>query len=413
MSTYLLISTILALAVLFTFINHRFIHLQNSIALMAGSLILSIILLCLQNYPPAHFVIPFKQSITHFNFHAFLLQGVLSFLLFAGSMTIDSTQLKSLWLEIGSLATLSTITSTLLIGYSSFILLPLFNIHLSLPACLLFGALISPTDPIAVLATFKEVGASKKMNAMIAGESLFNDGVGIVLFLTLLQLTTSGQTVTIRSVIVLFIQQVIGGVIYGLLLGYIANFFIKRSDHHLAILITLTITTAAYTQANSWGLSGPLAMVVAGIVIGNKLREDGLKQQQLLVTTFWEVIDEVLNSILFLLLGFELLTIPHALSNYRYTLFFIPIVLLVRLITVSIPIRLIKRLALPEPHTISILTWGGLRGGLAVALALSLPPSSYRNVILTMTFTVVTFSVLIQGTTIKALARLSAPFDKN
>ena len=406
MSPYLLASLILTLAALIAYINHQTVKVQMSIAIMAGSLFLSFVLIVLQNAGVTNITQHTKTLLIQTNFHHLLVNGMLSFLLFAGSLSIDFNALKKKKWEIGTLASFSTVASTFLIGFMLYALLPLFNLSLPLLHCLLFGALISPTDPIAVLAIFKEIKAPKNLETCVAGESLFNDGVGIVIFVILYQLTFEGVPITFSEVLKLFLQQAGGGICYGLLLGFIAKQLIMTcKDHRIAILITLALVTGGYNLALLLNISGPLAMVVAGIFVANIKSSNTYHHNTLRL--FWEIIDDVLNAVLFLLLGFELLAIHATWAQSIFSILAVFIVLLVRLVTVSIPISFLQHKRQKEPYTITILTWGGLRGGLAVALALSLPPSTYRDLVLTLTFSVVAFAIIIQGLSIKPIARLA------
>lgn len=409
MTPYTLAAIIMTIAVFIGYINHRFIKMQSTIAIMTGSLILSLLFLLIQSSGLTDLADKTKTLIISTNFQSLLMNGLLSFLLFAGSLTIDLNRLKTQKWTIGLLASVSTIASALIVGTLLYYFLPL--LHLSLPylMCLLFGALISPTDPIAVLATFKEIDAPKDLTVCVAGESLFNDGVGVVIFVTLYELAFNGSPVSFSNVTMLFLQQAIGGIAYGALLGLFANYLIKSvTDYTIAILITLAIVTGGYTLALHLDISGPLAMVVAGIFVGNKTRKIAAENMRQMLETFWEVIDEILNAVLFLLIGFELLTLKASPQQFVAILLVIPLVLLIRLVTVSIPIKFIHlRKRRRRPYMIRILTWGGLRGGLAVALALSLPPSPHRDFILALTYGVVAFAVIVQGLTIKPLARLA------
>jgi len=407
MSPYTIASIILTLAVCIGYINHRYIKMQSTIAIMASSLLISLVFIVLQHAGITNIANKTQSMLIQTDFHSLLINGMLSFLLFAGSLTIDSSILKTRKWEIGILASISTIASTLLIGTSIYYILPLLDLSLPYLYCLLFGALISPTDPIAVLATFKEINAPKNLEICVAGESLFNDGVGIVIFLTLYELVFQNQAITFQNVSLLFLEQAIGGIAYGAILGLIANQLIKSiKDPKMVILITLAIVTGGYTFALSIDISGPLAMVVAGIFIGNEVRSTATeKKRNEVLKIFWEVIDELLNAVLFLLIGFELLNVSVADFKFSVIPLVIPLVLIIRLVTVAIPMKLIQRRKTHEPYTISVLTWGGLRGGLAVALALTLPPSHYRELILAMTYGVVVFAVIVQGLTIKSLAK--------
>lgn len=406
MDYYVLGSITLTVAVLIAYINHRFIRLQATIALMIASLLISLALVFLQHMGITNVGLQATEWIRRADFQDFLLKGILSFLLFAGSLTIDLETLKKHKWEIGVLASITTIASSLLVGGLVYYLLPLLGFHLPLLYCMLFGALISPTDPIAVLASFKHIGVSKRLQTCIAGESLFNDGVGIVIFITLYQLTFEHGALSFVAISLLFLKQAIGGLAYGWLLGYVTKYLIKSiKDPKVIILITLAATSGGYTLALWLDISGPLAVVVLGICVGNVMRRSLAKLTATLLETFWELIDELLNFILFLLIGFEMMLIPVYGNLLIVMLAIIPLVLLVRLITVAIPIKLIELKRPQEPNTIAILTWGGLRGGLALALALTLPVSSELDVILSMCYSVVAFSVIVQGLTITALTR--------
>jgi monovalent cation:H+ antiporter, CPA1 family len=408
MNFYAIASFILTMAILIAFVNHRFIKMQTTIAMMSASLLLSLLLIILSNFG---FYSILKQEITHtlvrINFEELLINGMLSFLLFAGGLEIDIKMLRAQKWEILTLSSFSTILSTFLVAILIYFFLPLIDIHLNFIYCLLFGALISPTDPIAVLATFKQLNVPKTLNTIVAGESLFNDGIGIVMFLTLYQLAFIKKELTVLSVLLLFIQQTIGGIVYGIVLGVISSVLIKHADDHkIEILLTLAVATGGYSLALALNVSGPLAMVVTGIIIGSYARHYAMTDQAKgMLGEFWELIDEILNSVLFLLIGLELLIVAEENSYLFASVFAIPLVLLTRYLTVAIPISLFKLQRRYCPHMITFLVWGGLRGGLAVALALALPPSDCRQLILAMTYSIVMFSVVIQGTTVPPLVR--------
>ncbi len=409
MNAYTMLAIIITLAVLIGYINHRFIRLQMTIAIMAGAMILSLLLLFLQ-YTGATNITPHVTAmIENLDFRHLLLNGMLSFLLFAGAFTVDLDLLKQQRWQIGILASVSTVASALIIGYLAYLLLPLLGIHVPLLYCFLFGSLISPTDPIAVLATFKEVGAPKALEVCVAGESLFNDGVGIVMFTTLYQLAFTSTTITAGSVTLLFLKQAVGGIAYGVIISWLVSTLLKSAKgRKMAMLLTIALVTGGYQLALAIDISGPLAMVVAGIYLGHQARRgDFGKSTVEAMDVFWELIDEILNAVLFLLIGLELLTLNIHGKQMIAVFAAIPIVLLVRLITVAIPMRALKHRGKTAPYTISILTWGGLRGGLAVALALSLPAGADRHLILAMTYAIVAFAVIVQGLSIKSLVRLS------
>ncbi len=409
MEIYKFISLIFAVAAFIGFINHRFLKISPSVAIMMGMLIISFILII--GEASGFFRIPkaIAQAPSLINFHELLINGLISFLLFAGSLTVDTHFLFKQRLEIFILSVFSTIVSTFLIAFAIYYVLILFGINLSLIYCLLFGALISPTDPIAVLAICKELRAPKQLEVILAGESLFNDGVGIVLFATFYGILTQGLPFTWQNTTLIFIRSVLGGIGYGIILGFIARYLIKCVlDHRVAILITVAITTAGYTFAQSLSISGPLAIVVAGLFVGS-LRHTTKRYDHIMpgIENFWDVIDEVLNALLFALLGLELLMTHFSLPILIISLITILIVLLSRFITVIIPFSLLKIWRKYSSHIILILTWGGMRGALAVALTLSLPLGKERDLILCMTYAVVVFAIICQGLSIKSLVKKS------
>lgn len=407
MNSYTLGSIVISLAIFIGYLNERLFKQQATIAIMSGSLIVSMLLMVLQHFNITNLYIHAEQLVLRTHFEQLLLNGMLSFLLFAGALSIDIDSLKSKKWEIALLASISTIASAFTLGFLLWTLTSALQLNLPFIYCLLFGSLISPTDPIAVLATFKKLGVPKPLSTCVAGESLFNDGVGIVLFVTLSQLILAPEAHTgTISVIVLFCQEAIGGIAFGLALGWLATQLAKPlKEANAIILLTIGIITGGYNLAQQLDISGPLAMVAAGIYTNYKLHHHIPQLHFHDLKKFWEVIDELLNAILFLLLGFELLHLQATRLEVIASVVMIPTVLLVRLLTVAAPMALLSLKRPRKPYTIRILTWGGLRGGLAVALALSLPHTAYRNFILTLTYVIVAFALIVQGTTIKWLAK--------
>ena len=406
MTAYSLIATVLSLSVLFGFFNAKVLKLQTSIAMMLSAMILALILLILKSLHIAVLSETSLKLVSDIHFSSLLLNGLLSFLLFAGALSIDFEAMKKHKWEIGLLAIVSTLLSTALVAIAVHVLFAWVGMDLPWIYACLFGALISPTDPIAVLATFKNLGAPHFLEVSIAGESLFNDGVGIVLFTTLFELLTHTGQPTPGHVLGLFLQQAVGGIVYGFTIGIIALWLCRQTqDAKLMLLTTLAVVTGAYTFALWIGISGPIAMVVSGIWIGCGLRQN---EHFNFLESIWETIDEILNAVLFLLLGFELLDFVIPNHSIWIALSVIPIIIGIRFITVSIPIRLLPKHK-RKPGFIRLLTWGGLRGGLAVALALSLPHGYARNIILTLTYTIVSFSVIVQGLTMKPMVRYFYP----
>jgi monovalent cation:H+ antiporter, CPA1 family len=406
MNAYPLMALILSVALLFGFFNAKVLKLQTSIAMMLSAMVIAILLLILQWMHISELTEACRKIIQHLNFSDLLLNCLLSFLLFAGALTLNFDSLRKQKWAIGLLALFSTLASTALVAISTHYLLQLFGVNFPWIYAWLFGALISPTDPIAVLATFKTMGAPRFLEAAVAGESLFNDGIGIVIFITLLEVLTEGTAPHVAGIVELFFQEAIGGLVYGALIGATALWLCRQTtDGKLVLLTTLVVVSGGYTLALWLNLSGPLAMVVAGIWIGQGLRHS---HHYHLLETVWEAIDEVMNTVLFLLIGFELLdfSVP---AHMLWTAFLaIPLVLVIRWITVAAPLSALPK-ALKKPKMAVLLTWGGLRGGLAIALALSLPSSAARGIILTLTYGVVAFSVIIQGVTVRPLIRKYYP----
>lgn len=399
-------SILFTLAVMFSYINYRFIKMQATIAITMAAVLLSVIFIITSHFG-LHNNIELQLStlLDKVDFHSLLMNGMLSFLLFAGALNIDFGMLREEKWEIFILAFVGTIISTFIVGTLTYYLLGYLNRPFDFIYCLLFGALISPTDPIAVLAIFKKVGAPKSLDARLSGESLFNDGVGVVLFLTIYSVAFMGDDATPKAILHLFFQQAIGGIIYGALLGYVGYLLIKPIDNsQLEIFITLAIATGGYALAQAIDISGPLAMVVAGIFIGNHSRMFYMSEKtRENLDHFWEVVDTGLNAILFLLVGLELILIKLSFFEMLTGSAAIIIVLLSRTICVATPLGLMKLKRKYEPYASRIMIWGGLRGGLAIALALAIPSGPERAIILPMTYAVVLFSILIQGVTINRL----------
>jgi CPA1 family monovalent cation:H+ antiporter len=396
---YELICFSILLITAIAYLNVRLTHLPTTTAIMSGTLLITLFIIFLSGLGDGYLESLVYKKVAAMDFSKILMQGMLSFLLFAGALNINVRELWRCKLEISLLSTVSTVCSTILIALFVYLILPLINIKLQFIYCLLFGALISPTDPIAVLALFKNFGGNETTNVTLTGESLFNDGVGIALFLPLFQLAYNHLEPTFSSVTLLFLQEFIGGIAFGALIGYLGLVFIRPlSDIKVTLLITLCIATVGYMIATKLEISGPLAMVAAGIIIGSESQKTEFVLHQ-----FWELVDELLNAALFFLLGLELVEVSHSTWTFNLCLIAILICLIVRFITVILPISILSQIKKYPKNFIKVLTWGGLRGGLAVALALSLPNGFERDIILTMTYSVVVFSILIQGLSVKKL----------
>ncbi|WP_374163703.1 cation:proton antiporter [Arcticibacter sp. MXS-1] len=406
MSSYEVISAIILLAAVFAYINFRFIKCPGTIGIMALSLIFSVVIAFSGSFFPlfSSYVVSAVSSV---NFQKVLMEIMLSFLLFAGAMHINLTELKKVRLSVITMASVGILISTALIGLFTFLLFRFFDFDIPLIYCLVFGALISPTDPVAVLGILKESKISKSLELKISGESLFNDGVAVVLFIGLSEIAVRGiETVSVSDVALLFLQEAGGGIAFGLMLGYIGFWSLRSIDNYnIEVLITVALVMAGYTLANHIHISGPLAIVVAGILTGNKAKKLAMSDlTRDYLTKFWELIDEILNAILFLLIGLEMLVIKTSNTLLSLSLLVILLVLISRWISVSLPTLFLRRYITLEKHTLTILTWGGLRGGISVALALSLPEALFRNEFVQITYVVVVFSILVQGLTIGKLA---------
>ena len=399
-----IIALLLSLAAVFSYINYRFLRLPSSIGLMLIALLMSlgIILVELLGFEIRDQA---EKLIRGINFDKTLLHGMLSFLLFAGALHVNLNELIQQKLVIVILATVGVITSTLLIGVLTWWLLAWFGLDTSFLYCLIFGALISPTDPIAVLGIMKKAGVPKSLEIKIAGESLFNDGIGVVIFLVLLGLISGSGHVDVQEVLVLFAEEALGGIVFGLLIGAIAFYMLRSVDQYqVEILTTLALAMGGYALAGAIHVSGPIAIVVAGLMIGNHGRRFAMSDTtREHLDTFWELVDEILNAVLFVMIGLEVLVLAFVPSHLLVGILAIPIVLLARFISVGIPVSVLRYFREFSPRVITILTWGGLRGGISVALALSLPQGPERELILTITYIVVIFSILVQGLSISHL----------
>jgi CPA1 family monovalent cation:H+ antiporter len=408
MILYTTFSILICLAALFAYINHRFLKLPSSIGLMLLALVTSFILIGTGIIYP-YFLQNITGFLNSFDFSKLLLGAMLSFMLFAGAIHIKIDQLKREKLSVILFSTLSVLLSTFIIASAIYGLLLLFNIPAHFIYCLLFGALISPTDPIAVLGILKSAKISKSLEMKIAGESLFNDGVAVVVFLTIIEIAANPDSFHISDIVILFIREAFGGIILGLAIGYLGFILMRSIDNYkVEVLITLAVVMGGYSLANLLHVSGPLAMVAAGILIGNQGKELAMSTTTVdYLDKFWELVDETLNAILFVLIGLELLVVHFKPVYILIGLITIILVLVTRYISIFLPAQLIRLKEKIDQRTIIILTWGGLRGGISIALALSLKPEMQKDFWVTLTYFVVAFSILVQGLTIGKLAKNS------
>lgn len=404
----------LTLTAILAYLNHRFVRLPMTIGVMAIALLLSLGIVALNVMGIDHGLRQKEQIfIQSIDFSDVLMRGMLSLLLFASAMHVDLTALKAYRWQVGGLALAGTLASTLVVGFGMWFALPLTGITLPLVHCLLFGALISPTDPIAVAGILKTAGAPRNLELVIAGESLFNDGVGVVLFALLLSVSVSGAWPTTGAATTLLLREAGGGIAFGLLLGWITYRLLKSVDQYqVEVLLTLAAVTGGYALANHLHISGPLAMVVCGLMVGNAGRALAMSDTtRKYVDMFWQLIDEILNAVLFVLIGLEVMLVQFSVPLLLGGAVAIAVTLIARWLTVGLPVgALTSYFRLPQGSS-RVLTWGGLRGGISVALALSLPQAagsdSTRATILALTYCVVVFSVLVQGLTIGRVVRRS------
>jgi CPA1 family monovalent cation:H+ antiporter len=406
MSIFGIIALLLTLAALFSYANERFIRLPTTIGLMLISLVLSLGLI-IGDALGFGFAEQAGRLLTQIDFTTALMQGMLSFLLFAGALHVNLDDLLEQKWAIGTLATFGVLCSTILVAAGAAVLFAWLDVPLPFIACLIFGALISPTDPIAVLGLLKQAKAPKSLEAKIAGESLFNDGVGVVVFLVIYEILTGEHAFEIGHVGRLLAQEALGGIVLGLVSGWLTYWLLKSVDNYqVEVLLTLALVTGGYALASAWHVSGPLAVVAAGLLIGNHGRRLAMSDRtREHLDTFWELVDEILNAVLFVLIGLEVVVLPLRGLYVLAGIGAIPIVLAARLISVGLPVTLFRTWRAFTPHTVKIMTWGGLRGGISVALALSLPAGPARDLLLTVTYVVVTFSILVQGLSIPPLLR--------
>ncbi len=396
---------LLTLTAVFGYINHRVFKLPTSIGILLIGLGISLLLLL---FGGDHLRESADSFVSQIDFNRTVMEVMLSFLLFAGALHVNLGDLRDQKWVVAILASVGLVLSTFLVGTASYFVFSWTGLNVPYLWCLVFGALISPTDPVAVLGILKKAGVPKSLETKITGESLFNDGVGVVVYLVLVGLAAGQQDASVVSVGKLFLLEVGGGVLLGGGVGYLAYWMLKTIDNYqVEILITLALVTGGYQLASSWHLSGPLAMVVAGLMIGNQGRlmamSDTTRKH---LDLFWELIDEVLNALLFLLIGLEIFVLAWSGKALIAGVILIGVVLASRMIAVSLPVVVLKRTRTFSPGVIRILTWGGLRGGISVALALALPKDESleegaRQAILMATYVIVIFSIAVQGLTLK------------
>jgi len=416
MSLFYSLSILIIIATVFAYINARFLKLPSTIGIMVITIIASVCLVILGRIDPD----PLNNIyilIREINFTELLMGGMLYFLLFAGAVQIDIKDLKEQKRSIMVFSSISVVISTFVVGFGIYYLLKLIlpfigsGAEPSLIYCLVFGALISPTDAVAVLSILKEAKVSKSLETKVTGEALFNDGMAVILFTVLYSIALGTEKVTditFTSISWLLVKEVVGAFIVGIALGYLGVYAIKTAaDGKLTILITISIVIAGYLISKAMEISGPLTMVSAGVLIGNLGRKyhDQKHTEFDFIKTFWELVDEILNAILFLLMGFELLLMPKLNNYWIIGILSIIMVLFARYISIKIPVKIIPFKEKFSKGSILILVWGGLRGGVSIALALSLGDSPYRDAVVAATYFVVVFSIIVQGLSIGKFAK--------
>lgn len=410
MDFFSILSVLIVISALFGFINEKFLKLPDTIGLMLITILFTLGIVSFGRFYPE--LQDYAQDlVAGLDFKSVLLDVMLSFLLFAGAMHTSFDQLKIQRYPILVFATFGVLVSTFAVGILVFYLLPFMGYEPSFLLCLLFGALISPTDPIAVLGILKKAGAPKILETKIVGESLFNDGVGVVVFLTIFSMTFNhtGEEVGLYEVGHLLLTEIGGGLVLGFLLGYIAYIMLKAIDNYdVEVMITLAIVMGGYLLATKLHLSGPLAMVVAGLIVGHDtLRSTTMSEiTEMYVDKFWEMLDVFLNAILFVMIGLEMIVMIWHPSYIAIGLITIVIVLLSRYVSLALPILFFRKRLNFVPYTGIIMTWGGLRGGISIALALAIPGGNpYRDLFVTITYVIVIFSIIVQGLTVKGLVQ--------
>ena len=410
MSLFTFSAGLLTLAALFSYLNARFLRQPAGIMFLLLGVAAALGVLAGGRIVPG-FTATVRTTLIQFDFTEFLMGSVLSFLLFAGALHVRADALKAVWRSIAAYSTLGVLLATGLVGVGTYGLLHLTGVELPMLPCLLFGALIAPTDPIAVLGVLKTTNLDNKVETNLAGESLFNDGFGVVVFVILLELATPGETPSAGSAALLLLREAGGGLLAGAVLGYTGYRLIRTVDHfQTEVILTLALVMGGYALCHALHISGPLAMVVAGLAIGNVSRSDAVSDMTRdYLEKFWEALDEVLNAVLFVLMGLELVVIGVSPFYLGLGAVAAVLALLVRYVVLAFTTRLLGLSQQLPPRTLAILSWGGLRGGISLALALTLPEGLHPEVFVPMTFAVVLFSAVVQGLTLKKLVGWLTP----
>ncbi|MCT2408579.1 sodium:proton antiporter [Chryseobacterium antibioticum] len=411
MELYYSFSALIVLASIFAYLNYRFLKLPSTIGIMVIAIVVSIFLVMFGEAVLPRTFGHLNKLMISIDFTEVLMGAMLNFLLFAGGIHININDLKEQFRPVLIFSTAGVVISTFIVGFGMFYLLPFLGIQLPFIYCLVFGALISPTDPVAVLSILKQANVSKSLETKVAGESLFNDGMAVVVFTVVLQLAIGKEVdLGVESIGLLLIKEAGGGILLGVVLGWITSRLMREVDDYIiSVLVTLSVVMGGYLIARQMHISGPLTMVAAGLFMGNfnvRFKMKSVTQDYLI--KFWELIDEILNAVLFLFIGFELLMIKDLKHFMVPGLLAIAVVLFARLISIWVPARFMSLKSRFSPQTIKVLVWGGIRGGVSIALAMSIPKSEYSEIILSITYCVVVFSIIVQGLTIAKVANPKA-----
>jgi CPA1 family monovalent cation:H+ antiporter len=401
-----LLAVLLTLTALFSYLNDRWLKQPTVIGIMLVALLFSLTLLGFHQWG-LDLSKPAAALLAQVDFEKTILHGMLGYLLFAGALQIDVTQLRQSAWVVTLLATASTLISTFLIGAIACYALQWVGLLMPVMACMLLGALISPTDPVAVLAILKNVGAPPDLELQIAGESLFNDGFALTLFILFFTMTFDNTSKSWESILIIFSREVFGGIMTGAALGASASYLMRHArDHTVVILLSLAVASGGFALARYLDVSAPLAMVVAGLIVGHQGRRHALTLAgRDRLDLFWQVVDDILNAILFVLIGLEVLVMPFHGTYFIALFVLVPGVLIARYVSTGLPWLLLRRRHRFDNGTLPIMVWGGLRGALSVAMALSLPAGGIRDAVVAITYGIVVFSILVQGTTLQALIR--------
>lgn len=406
MTVFQIIAILISLTAMFSYLNYRYFKLPSTIGVMLIALLVSLGLIVTGHFAP-WIRDGAVRLLNQVDFDNTLLQGMLCFLLFAGALTINLDDLAEQTAVIAPLAIAGVVISMFVFGTLIYFTFGWLGFELDYPWCLLFGALISPTDPVAVMGILKDANVPHSLEVQIAGESLFNDGIGVVAFIVLKEIAVTGQHASVAHIGLLFLEQALGGAVFGLVMGWIAYLLLKSVDNYrVEMMLTLALVMGGYALASVVHVSGPIAVVVAGLFIGNHGRRLAMSETtRKNLDAFWGLLDEILNALLFVLIGLEILVLTFTRNLFFAGLLAIPAILLARWVSVVLPIAVISRWRKLPRGTVAIMTWGGLRGGISVALALSLPRSHERGVVVSATYIMVIFSILVQGLSLKRVVR--------